>query len=229
MPNSDFMLRTYHHTTPTNAVNIMKTRELWSSPWNLAGTRKLANVAYGYFTTLPHIKNEEDRRFIAMASHGIIEFQTTSNRPIEEVLSLEVYRGNTFDRTSQLGFDVPCEIIAPAHLYLHPNVGANPAYYEIVGAEILRVGVNPFAKLKISATSEISVAKSDIKRFDYVILGDAGTLDGLAAAYNEEETKQVAHLEKLNGVTDFFKFWWDNQNTDQVTGRSFEAKRLQPH
>jgi len=227
MPNSDFMLTTYHHTTTANAANIVSTRELWSSPWNLAGTRKLANVAYGYFTSLPHIKSEEDLRLIAMASDAIIEFQTTSDRPTEEILSLQVYRGSTLDRTSPLGFDVPCEIIAPGHLYFHPNVGTNPAYYEIVSSEILRVGVKPSAKLKISGASEISVEKSDIKRFDYIVLGDAGTLDGLAAPYNEEETKQVAHLEKLDNATDFFKFWWDNRNTDQVTGRTFEARKLQ--
>jgi len=75
--------------------------------------------------------------------------------------------------------------------------------------------------------SEIAVEPSHLKRFDYVVLGDAGTLDGLAAPYNEEETKQVAHLEKLDSRTDFFKFWWDNQNTDQVTDRVFEERKLQ--
>ncbi len=161
-----------------------------------------------------------------MASDGIIRFQTTSNRPIEEVLSLTVYRGNTLDRTLSLGFDVPCEIIAPAHLYFHPNVGLNGAYYEIVGSEILRVGVKPAATLRISG-HEVDVARTNIKPFDYVVLGNAGTLDGLAAPYNEEETKEVAHLEKLDSATDFFKFWWDNQNTDQVADRTFEARKLQ--
>jgi hypothetical protein len=161
-----------------------------------------------------------------MASDGIIRFQTTSNRPIEEVLSLTVYRGNTLDRTSALGFDVPCEIIAPAHLYFHPNVGLNGAYYEIVGSEILRVGVKPAATLKISG-HEVDVVRTNIKPFDYIVLGNAGTLDGLAAPYNEEETKEVAHLEKLDSATDLFKFWWDNQNTDQVAHRTFEARKLQ--
>lgn len=150
MPNSDFMLTTYHHTTPAKAANIVRTRELWSSPWNLAGTRKLANVAYGYFASLPTIESEEDLRLLAMASDATIMFQTTSDRPREEILSLQVYRSSTLDRTSSLRFNVPCEIIAPAHLYFHPNVGTNPAYYEIVSSEIIRVGVNPSATLKIS-------------------------------------------------------------------------------
>jgi hypothetical protein len=227
MPNGDFALRVYHHTTPANAASIASSRELWSSPWNLAGTRKLANIAYGYFTSLAKIASEEDLRLIAMASDEIINFQTTSNRLKEEVLSLRVYRGDTRDRTSSMGFDVSCEIIAPAHLYFHPDVGANLAYYEVVGSEIVRVGVFPSAKLQISG-SEIRAAKSDLKRFDYVVLGDAGTLDGLAAPYDEEETKQVTHLEKLDSGADFFMFWWDNKNTDQVTGRVFEERQLQP-
>ncbi|RWQ69651.1 MAG: hypothetical protein EOS85_28305 [Mesorhizobium sp.] len=227
MPSGDFSLRVYHHTTRANAANIVKSRELWSSPWNLAGTRKLANVAYGYFTSLSKIKNEGDLQLIAMASSEVIKFQTTSNRLKEEVLSLKVYRGDTRDRTFAMGFDVPCEIIAPVHLYFHPSVDTNSAYYEIVGSEIVRVGVNPSAKLHISG-SELSAAKADLKRFDYVVLGNAGTLDGLAAPYNEEETKQVTHLEKLDMTTDLFQFWWKNQNTDQVTDRVFEARELSP-
>jgi hypothetical protein len=225
--DGDFDLRLYHHTTAPNAASIKGSQELWSSSWNLAGTRKLTNVAYGYFTSLPSVRDEEDLRRIAMASDGIINFQTTSDRPREAVLSLEVYRGNTLDRTSSLGFDVPCGIIAPAHLYFHSNVGANPAYFEIVGPEIQRVGVKPGAKLTISG-SLIGVAPPDIKTFDYVVLGDAGTKDGLAAPYNEEETKQIAHLERLNATTDFFGFWWDHRNSDQVTGHTFEARTLEP-
>ncbi len=78
--SGDFLLRVYHHTTPPNALNINGGGELWSSTWNLAGTRRLTNVAYGYFTTLASIKSEEDLRLIAMASNGKIQFQTTVRR-----------------------------------------------------------------------------------------------------------------------------------------------------
>src|SRR6266568_685002 len=67
MPSGDFALRIYHHTTRNNAASIASSGELWSSPWNLAGTRKLANVAYGYFTSLSRIKSEADLHLIAMA------------------------------------------------------------------------------------------------------------------------------------------------------------------
>lgn len=225
LPSGDYALRVYHHTTPDKAAKIRGSAELWSSPWNLAGTRELVNVAYGYFTTLPQIRNEDDLRLIAMSSSEFIQFQTTSDRDREEVLSLKVYRGNTKDRTCALGFDVPSEIIAPPHLLLHPNVGVNSAYYEIVGSDIIRVGVNPAAVLQIGGAN-ISVPRASLKHFAYVVLGDAASLEGLAAPYDEEETRSVTHLEKLDDNVDFFQFWWSHQNTDQVRGRTFEPRTL---
>lgn len=130
--NGDFELQLYHHTTPANAQSIRTSQELWSSAWNLAGTRKLENVAYGYFTTLSSVKSEEDLRTIAMSSSGKIHFQTTSDRAAEDVLSLEVYRDSTSDRTATLSFFAACDLIAPAHLLFHPEIAAEPAYFEVV-------------------------------------------------------------------------------------------------
>ena len=225
-PDGDYKLKVYHHTTPTNAANIRGSRELWSSSWNLAGTQKLKNVAYGYFTSLPQVRDEEDLRRIAMASDGTIKFQTTSERGLEDVLSLQVYRGDTRDRTSSMEFEVSCAIVAPPHLLFHGPVHGSPAYYEVIAPEIIRVGVNPSAKLRI-AGSDISIAAVDAKRFSYVVVGDAETVEGLAAPYNEEETKRVAHLQELHETTDLFRFWQTNANTDQVTGRSFEPRKLE--
>lgn len=177
-PGGDFVIRVYHHTTAANAANIRASGELWSSAWNLAGTRRLANVAYCYFTTLPSIRSEEDLRLVAMASDETIQFQTTSGRPREEVVSLQVYRGSTRDRTAAMPFDIACASIAPAHLYLHPSVGTEPAYYEVVSPEIVRLGVIPSAKLLVSRT-EVSMSAADAKGFDYVVLGNAGSADGL--------------------------------------------------
>jgi len=226
LPSGDYALRVYHHTTLDKAAKIRESAELWSSPWNLAGTGKLVNVAYGYLTPLSRIKGENDLRLIAMSSDGHIKLQTTSDRRHEEVLSLRVYRGNTEDRNCALAFDVPSGIIAPPHLLLHPNVGANPAYYEVVGSDIIRVGVKPAAVLQIDGAN-ISVPGRSLKHFDYVVLGDAASLEGLAAPYEEEETQSVTHLEKLHHNLDFFQFWWDHQNTDQVAGRTFEPRAVE--
>ncbi len=225
-PAADFKIRVYHHTVPANVSSIRTSGELWSTPWNLAGTRRLTNVAYCYFTTLPAIRSEDDLRLIAMASDEVIHFQTTSDRPLEEVVSLRVYRGSTRDRTASMPFDVACALIAPAHLFLHPCVGTEPAYFEVVSPEIIRVGLLPSATLSVSRT-EVSMQVSDMKRFDYVVIGDAGTTAGLTAPYNEEETREITHLEPLDG-TDLFTFWSEHGNTDQVTGRVIEPRLLEP-
>ena len=224
--DGDYALRLYHHTRPETARAIRESRTLWSSRWNLAGTRRLANVAYTYFTTLPQITGEADLHRIAMASDGGIRFQTTSDRPVEETLVLQVYRGDTRGRTAALVFDVPAALLAPPHLLFHPMSRGQPAYFENIGPEIARVGVNPGSSLTF-AGGQVSAADTDRKTFDTVILGDASTVEGLAAPYDEEDTRQVAHIEPLID-RDVFSFWLEHQNRDLVTGRAFELRRFEP-
>lgn len=224
--DGDYALRLYHHTRPESARAIRGSRTLWSSPWNLAGTRRLANVAYTYLTTLPQIAGEADLHRVAMASDGRIRFQTTSDRPLEETLVLQVYRGDTRDRTAALAFNVPAALLAPAHLLFHPMSRGQPAYFETIGPEIVRVGVKPGASLAFVG-GQVSAVDTDRKAFDTVILGDASTVEGLAAPYDEEDTRQVAHLEPLLDQ-DVFTFWLGHQNRDLVTGRAFEPRCLEP-
>lgn len=224
--DNDYALRLYHHTTSESARAIRSSRTLWSSPWNLAGTRRLINVAYAYFTTLPRIAGEADLHRVAMASDGQIGFQTTSDRPLEQTLVLQVYRGDTGDRTAALAFDVPAALLAPAHLLIHPVSRGQLAYFEVVAPEVARIGVNPSASLTLTG-GQVSIAGTDRKAFDIVILGDASTLEGLAAPYDEEDTRQVAHLEPLIDG-DLFNFWLGHQNQDLVSGRTFEPPRLEP-
>lgn len=139
--------------------------------------------------------------------------QTTSNRPIEQVLELTVYRADTSGRTHTITVEVPSECLSPQHLLFHPVVYPEPAYYEVVGPEIYRIGLNPGATLPIPR-GVATPAAGDLKRFDYIVLGDAGTLSGLAAPYNEEETEHVLHHERLDQGLDLFEFWQANANSD---------------
>ena len=220
-------LGVFHHTKPDTVTMIRTSGDLWSSSWNLQGTRQLVNVAYTYFTSLPRIVCEADLRRIAMASEGKLLLQTTSQRIVEDVLELKVYRSSTKDRTATIPFDLPCRFVAPPHLYFHMPAGAAPAYFEIVGPEILRVGLHPGATLPFEGR-EIRPRPTDLKRFEYVILGDTSTKAGLAAPYDEEETTQVTHIEKLDQGLDLFQFWLAHRNTDQVSGREFEPKLVKP-
>jgi len=222
--DGDLALRLFHHTTAVNAESIRATQELWSSPWNLAGTGRLVNVAYTYLTSLPNILSEEDLRRIAMASTGKVELQTTSSRRLEEVLTLKVYRESTSGRTAPLSFWLPTALIAPPPLLLHPYTGREPAYYEVVGPEIARIGLKPGGKVVLDG-GLIGVDPANLKPFSYVVLGDASTLEGLRAPYLEEDTQSIAHLEQLVDI-DVFQFWLSHKNSDQVTGRIFEPKIL---
>lgn len=227
LSDGDFGLRLFHHTNPEAYASIVASHELWSSSWNLQGTRQLRNVSYVYFTSVPKIRTDADLVRIAMASTGSIQFQTTSGRPVEQVLSLTVYRENTSGRPSTLSVDVPSAALAPPHLLFHSMVDRNPAYYEVVGPEVFRVGLVSGARLAVPRMVA-TIRPPDLKPFDYIVVGDAGELAGLAAPYDEEETVQIMHLERLATGPDLFEFWRRNANSDQMTGRAFERRQLGP-
>jgi hypothetical protein len=186
----------------------------------------LANVAYTYFTSLPRIENEHDLHRVAMASNGRISMQTTSTRVQEEMLELKVYRGNTEGRTAALEFWLPSALAAPGHLYLHP-AGVEPAWYEVVGPEIIRVGVEPGESVHFAGDRLVRRPHRP-KSFEYVVLGDASQIEGLAAPYEEEDTLHLMHLERLNDGLDFFNFWQLHANSDQVSLRIPEMRLLKP-
>ncbi|MBA4613887.1 hypothetical protein H1W37_19690 [Stappia taiwanensis] len=220
--DEDFDLRLFHITNPKAFAGIVGSKELHSSRWNLQGTRELSNVAYVYLTSLDAIKTEEDLRRIAMSSDGMIRFQTTSSRLREETLELTVYRENTTGRTARLQVNVASSLLAPPHLMIHRPLGDH-AYYEVTGPEIYRVGVQPGAALTY-ANGVGTIDEATLKRFEYVVVGDASSVEGLAAPYDEEETKQVVHVENLDDGLDLFEFWQTNQNSDQVSSRRPEPR-----
>jgi hypothetical protein len=225
--DGDFALTLFHHTNPAAYASIRASQELWASAWNLQGTRELVNVASVYLTSLPRVETPQDLNRIAMASDGRIGLQTTSDRPFEETLELAVYRADTRGRTHTVTVEVPSEHLSPQHLLFHPLTCSEPAYYEVVGPEIYRIGLRPGAKLPIPR-GIATPAAGDLKQFDYIVLGDAGTVAGLGAPYDEEDTEQVIHHERLDQGLDLFDFWQANPNSDQVSGRTFETRGLAP-
>lgn len=223
--NGDFAIGLYHHTTAANAAKIASSAELWSSARNLAGTADLANVSHLYFTTLPSIESEEDLRRVAMSSTSVIHYQTTSDRPREVAVTLPVYEGRLDARGSPLHFMVPLGIVAPAHVLHHPLTRAEPSYYEVVGQEIVRVAVQPGVVGKV-VEGAISVANGGLKRFGYVIEGDASGQDGLKDPMREAGFRSIAHIEPLNAALNLFEFWKANANRDLHSGRIVEHRVL---
>jgi hypothetical protein len=201
----------------------LESGELRSGPCNIAGTGKLQNVSHTYFTTLSAIETEDDLRRIAMSSDARISYQTTSERSREEVLDLPVYVGVAEDRTAPMSFDVPCQMIAPAHLLFHAFVPPNPAYYEVVGPEIVRVAVPPGTNIPFKG-GKLEMPTSGLRHFDHVVEGDASTKTGLEAPMSEDTNTQIALLTELSEETNLFQFWQGHANKDLFSGRSIVGR-----
>jgi hypothetical protein len=220
--DGDFDVHLSHITNPAAFAGIRRSGELRSSRWNLQGTRELANVAYIYLMSLPSIASEEDLRRIAMSSDAVIRFQTTSSRMLEETLELTVYRESTAGRTARLPVSLATDLLSPPHLLIH-RPPADQAYYEVIGPEIYRVGVQPGVALRYGGPAT-TADPGTLKRFEYIVVGDAAKLEGLSAPYDEEETSDVVHVEKLSPGVDLFDFWQANANSDQLSDRTPEVR-----
>lgn len=221
----DILLDLFHHTTEQACEAIKNSGYLRPSAWNVQGTKKLENVGYVYFTSLRAIESDNDLRRIAMASDGEIAFLPTNATSTRDLVRIKVYRESTANRTATVKAAVPVEAIASQHVYRHAPYG-NAVYYEICHPEILRVGMVPGAVLPISDDRVIPGA-GNLKRFDYVVLGDAGTAEGLTAPYDEENTGELFLVERCETET-IFEFWERNSNAELHDGRAFERMTFQP-
>lgn len=227
----------YHHTSKPNKQSIKKSGEFWPSAWNIQGTeKKLTNIGYVYFTPLPQIEHPDDLKLIAMASDGELQLLVDDFEPTQpvtqkkidansdKILRLPVYRASTHDRTERLVFEVETTLLNPQHLLRHdpPN---EKVWYEVITPFIQRVGLMPGAHLKFSS-QVLKQTEVPAKRFDYVVIGDARTLEGLAAPFSEEETNHIVKFEPLNKEPGLLRFWFKHGNTEQYSGKSVEMAQF---
>lgn len=218
-PCGEVILDLFHHTTPDAVEAIRQSGNFRASRWNVQGNQELENVGYAYFTNLSAIRSDQDLMRIAMASDGKIRLLPTNAHSRRDAISIEVYRESTLGRCATINVAVPASIVASQHIYRHAPHG-QPVYYETCHPEIFRVGLLPGRVLPFEG-QYIRPASKDLKRFDYVVLGDADTARGLAAPYNEEHTDALFLVERCSDET-FFDFWQRNANIDKVTGRPIE-------
>ena len=68
----------------------------------------------------------------------------------------------------------------------------------------------------------------EFESFDYIVVGDCSTLDGLAAPYDEENTPHVLKIERVNDGRSFVAFWFSNGNTDLFSGKTPEMQEFTP-
>lgn len=228
-------LRLYHHTSSDAKQKILKAGEFWGSKWNIQGTsKKLTNVAYVYFTSLHEVKAIDDLTMIAMASSGKLTFAIDNFTPPSflapgwetkyksKILVLPVYRASTTDRTAALNFDLESTLLAPQHLLRHSPAG-DAVWFEFATPFIQRVAIDPSTTLRFS-TQNIDFTSVDTKRFEYVVIGDATSVDGLAAPYDEEDTTFTLKIERPEMSSDILKFWFDHSNRDLYSGKAIEMQ-----
>jgi hypothetical protein len=228
----------YHHTDGKSKSAILKSRLLRGSAWNIRGTHRVENIAYGYLTPLDRIATKQDLYEIAMASEGFLRFQrdnvvvpdliTTEwlEAHRDDVLQLSVYRENTVNRRATVRLSVDAAALAPQHVLRHDPWGS-PVYFEVSNPMVHRVGLQPGTGAQFNRRGELK-EQADLKRFGYLVVGDATSLAGLAAPYDEETTEQVYKIEITGEETDLLNFWFDNANQDLFTGRDVEFQRLSP-
>lgn len=222
----DVLLDLFHHTSAESKQAIEASGHFRASSWNIQGTKKLQNVGYAYFTSLPEIRDDADLQRIAMSSDAFIYLMPTNGTALLDALQLRVYRESTTNRRSTIKVSVPAYAVASQHVYRHDPF-RNPVYFEVCHPEIYRVGLVPGAVLPIEC-GRVKPESDTLKRFGYVVLGDADTHRGLEAPYDEEETKEIFIVQNCPDES-IFDFWKRNANTDQMTGRSFERQVFQRH
>ena len=222
-PDGGFDLELFHHTSPAARDAIVASGELRGSAWNIRGTRRLENASYAYLTSLPQIRNSFDLQAIAMASDGVLHFLLDGRTPPDGVVTLRVYRETTANRTATLALRIPAEFVASQHLWRHEPHDRG-VFYENSHSAIYRVGLAPGATLPFS-DGLVSLDAEGLKRFGYVIVGDARSPVGIAAPFEEETTSGIAKIEFCNDL-DLLTFWRTRANEDHFSGKSTEFQVL---
>lgn len=224
----------YHHTSDGTKPLIEQSKHFRGSKWNIQGSKELVNVQYVYFTCLDRIRQMEDLVQIAMATNGriwltrdgfvmppMIDVDTWREQYGQDILELEVYRENTANRTATLEVFVRADYLASQHVLFHqPPNGAS--YYEVCKPFIHRVGLNPGQVLHIDDLSQ-SVKVDEPRHFDYLVAGDATTLKGLFAPFDEENTGDIFKVERTPDGHSMISFWFTFGNQDHFSSKHVEA------
>jgi hypothetical protein len=203
-------LQLFHHTNRQAKENILKSSTFWTSSWNLQGTKRLSNIAYLYLTPLDRIICKEDLQQIAMSSDGSLSLRLDHNMTNIPDQHLRVYRESTSNRTHSIACWARADILASQHVYRHAH-DRGGVYYEVFSPFIQRVGgdIGSVIEMKKSTLSPISP-----KQLKYVVVGDASTLEGLRAPYDEEYTAEIWKIDSAIGSAEIICHWKTNSNSN---------------
>lgn len=217
-------LAVFHHTDRKAEKGIRESKELWSSKWNIQGTKKLANISYLYLTPLDKISCDSDLQEIAMASNGRISLRLDQNQTDHPDEMISVYREDTANRTQSIACWVRADHLSPQHIYRHtPPFSA--IYYAIVCPFILRLGVAPETTVHLNKTT---LAPQKPKMLEYVVIGDATIISGLRAPYDEELTDHILKIDRPADGDEIITHWRQYPNMNLFDGISVEQAEFVP-
>lgn len=203
-------IQLFHHTNLRAKEGILKSSTFWTSSWNIQGTKQLSNIAYLYLTPLDRIVCDEDLREIAMSSVAFVPLRLDQNMTSVPNELLRVYRENTSNRKHSIACWVRADALSSQHIYRHaPGHGA--VYYEVVCPFIQRVGANVGSVIEIRKNTLFPASP---KQLDYVVVGDASSIEGLRAPYDEEDTIQIWKIDGVSGSREIIRHWSTNPNSD---------------
>lgn len=226
----------FHHTSIDAKEKIIQSGYFVPSSYNIQGTiKKLINVSYAYFTPLDSLRTNEDLVRIAMAEKGIIELRRDGFIPPlilepgweskykNDILRLEVYSCNPNKREAALKVWIDASILAPQHIYMHDENGI--VYYEFPHPFIHRIGTLPKNIIIFDDKKKLH-RQINLKSFDYVVVGDCTTLEGLKAPYDEEDTQNIMKLEQIKDNLTILDFWFNFGNKDHYTSKNTEYQKF---
>ena len=184
-------LELFHHTSKEGLNGINKSQEIWSSAWNLQGTKKFESQQYVYFTNLEKIKSREDLKKIAMSDDAVIEYRLDQYRgDPRDKLSLPVYRRNLDSLSQTLRFWIDWSLIAPYYLFFHSG-SAQPGglanWYEVLLPNIFRIAVSNNGTVRLTDDLVSSLNVPAIAHQTHLICGNATVINGLKAPWIEIE------------------------------------------
>jgi len=231
--NTKIYLKLFHHTSEPGYNGIMDSKSIWSSKWNYRGSKECINYHFAYFAHIPEIKYANDLITVAMSKDGKIDYVIDSFTPLpvmlqdyrerfkDSIYTAKVYRSTTEDRKHTIQFFIPVESIDVKHIYLH-NQGH--LFFELCFPYIHRTKLKAGSVLPF--TDKFFIENSPpIVTSDYSIIGDARTLEGLAAPFEEDETKFIYKIEDCGKQT-IHDFWFGHENRDLYKGKNIESLKL---
>lgn len=208
-------IKLYHHTTREALEGIVADNSFRTSRWNIQGTKKSTNITYLYLTPLTKIACIDDLTEIAMSSDGYLRFRLDSNFSDAPDLALRVYRESTLNRTHTWGGWIRSHYLATQPCYKHTGPDGY-VYFAIVCPFVHRIGSEVDERVSILGNN---LAPSHPKALRYAVIGDARTIKGLEAPYDEEATNDILKVEEIGDGEDLISFWMRNRNSDQFNNK----------